>query len=316
MANLIKIADSMSLFEYKIDPSEAETYSSHLSSKIYKIDGEIADKLMHRRNAVVYNDAQATEAPLAIAATYLKIKKGLSNFFVCDSIEAFEAKAREIQNSPKDVRAAIIVYEDEEHELFGDETEWFKHYYTICFEKVGSSLKIVVIDANPDLPDTYLLENFSRGAEIYFSAVKRQHDGASCSAFALRDSVSFLEDPQFFSKIQTKKCNLEVDKAIYSTHKITALPPAFMKSNQSLTTIKSYIATYPGDTTELKDSIERHTYRCSKKKSDQRNYYITERFIKYKKLAGVACKTLPIEEVQSIISETLLTTPPAKRAKL
>ncbi len=155
--------------------------------------------------------------------------------------------------------------------------------------------------------------------EFYYSSVDRQETGYGCETFALRDAVSFLQEPRFFDKIQ--KLSVEIEAPARNIRmqlqQINQLPPAFMKGTQNKSALEDYMGSYSNDPeklqeiSDLKKTIEKHTVQIEKIKDDEvkiktQNHYINHCSMKYHLSA---LKMTEPEELQKIISEALLTVP-------
>jgi hypothetical protein len=300
---------------YKMDPESADKNLGRLLTQIYRKEAVAMSRA--RFIEKIYPDTPLELAGVAITATYLKEKKGLQNLFVCASLDVLKAQVANIRKMPGDVRAAFIVSECSDDD--DDEDEDYFHCSVVCVEKKGSTLKVAHLDSlgvgTAELEPQR--ERREDQTELYFSSVKRQSLGYGCESFALRDAVAFLEDPQFFDKIQTKKLigSLQGNRLEYN--EIIALPPAFMRGTQSTKILDAYFAAHSGknsadEISALKKSLAKHVHPIAKGRSKQRNYYIVERTLKYQSIMMSALKYLSKQEVKSIISKSLIVdaTPP------
>jgi hypothetical protein len=94
---LQSIAKSIPKDQYKINPATVAASAFALDKKL-----------------IYYTylaSGNARLARLAIAATYVKEKKGLQNLYVCTSRAAFEKAFAKVQASPQDLRIAFIVFD-------------------------------------------------------------------------------------------------------------------------------------------------------------------------------------------------------------
>jgi hypothetical protein len=313
---------------YKMDPESADKSLGHLLRQISN------EKVMAVKRASfiekIYPSTPLELAGVAITATYLKEKKGLTNLFVCASADVLQAQVANIRQMPGDVRAAFIVHECSEGN--DDKDDDFFHCSVVGVEKKGSALKIVHLDAlgadqvtwsadGTGLAEKYVEDIVMKfrddQTELYVIEIERQSSENGCESFALRDAVAFLEDPQFFDKIQTKKQVGVSEGKEFECHEITALPPAFMRGTQSIKILDAYFAAHSGknsadEISALKKSLAKHVHPIAKGRSKQRNYYIVERTLKYQSIMMSALKYLSKQEVKSIISKSLIVdaTPP------
>jgi hypothetical protein len=296
---LQSIAKSIPKDQYKINPATVAASAFALDKKL-----------------IYYTylaSGNARLARLAIAATYVKEKKGLQNLYVCTSRAAFEKAFAKVQASPQDLRIAFIVF-DRWVGNFGP----IIHFWTIGIEKTNSTLKVACLDGlgqdSDDIAYQFKPIFFAtKNLEIYFSSVTIQKDGIGCETFALRFGVDFLEDPQFFNHIQTKPKKHKIRNA--PVYKITRLPIPFMKMAQSFNLLRDYLQTHQGDTKPLESAISKHSF-CSPEHETYRNYYNQERAVKYLTIALTAMKTLPPQECHHVIFDSLLTEKKASHAKL
>jgi hypothetical protein len=297
---LQSIAKSIPKDHYKINPAAVD-------ASVFALD----KKLIYYTYLASGN---ARLARLAIAATYMKEKKGLKNLYVCTSRAAFEKAFAQVQASPQDTRVAFIVFDRWRELSLGP----ISHFWTIGIEKTNSTLKVACLDGlgqdADEIADQFKPNFFdTKNLEIYFSSVRIQNDGIGCETFALRFGVDFLEDSQFFNHIQTKLKKHKIRNA--PVYKITRLPLPFMKMAQSFNLLRDYLQTHQGDTKPLESAISKHSF-CSPEHETYRNYYNEERAVKYLTIALTAMKTLPPQEFYRTIFDSLLTEKKASHAKL
>lgn len=299
VSQLQKIAQSISPHRYTIHPAWADKSQDWLSGKLglnillsYK---QAKNKII--RNPQIFLGDQLHLSAAAIAATYLKEKKGIKNLYICATPALFQKAMVEIQKSQKNIRIAFMILEE-------------GHFSTICVEKVGPRLKIVSLDAlGQDLED--IVDELSScidfgKVEVYYSAVNRQNY-LGCETFALRDACSFLEDPQFFTHIQSSQVSLvDEDGQKYMAHEIKRLPSSFMKGTQSLSMLENYLKTSTYNDRTLKKVFSKSVYSSHHKKVQKRNYYTMERSLKYWNIALAAFKVLPARDLQRVIAKSLL----------
>jgi hypothetical protein len=273
---------------------------------------------------------------LAIVTTYLRNKKGLKGLYVCKSYEAFQQKLEEINRMKGNVRLGLILPWGPDRSLKNDDREYHGevgHKMAVCVEKSGPQIKIAMLDslgieANSFSPivvnstDIRVMSNISsdvsgieaviwhsfhsslkrKNIALYFSSLKRQKIGFGCETFAIRDAVTFLQDPLFFDKIITENVLLQQGRFKLPLQKITSLPPAFMKGSQNVEFLHEYISTYPTDPEKeneintLTQSLAKHTNQVKGKKQ---NHYINERSGKYHLLVLKALESLEMSDIET-----------------
>ena len=277
---------------------------------------------------------------VAIAAAYLKAKKGLDNLYVCNSGAALHNKLREILRTPGDVRAAFVTAS-----LDNDDNNNAGHKFAVCIEKNQDTLKVVVLDSiteedddeDEDEFDPSELKDFLGSInytkiKIFISAVERQKTDYGCEAFALRDAAAFLQDPLFFDKLTTTQVltTQAAEGVQLKLNKIEVLPPAYMKgTQQKISHLFKYIDSYPlahtpeglktdlekaEEIRSLEKTLQKHIviiekYKNGETKLQVQNHYINHCSMKYHLIALNALKMLSSEELQNIISGVLLTAP-------
>lgn len=279
---------------------------------------------------------------VALVASYLRHKKNLQNLYVCTSFEAFQIQLNKISQL-KEGRFAFILPSGIENRQKKDKD--YKgdagHKISVCVEKTSEGVNIAILDAlgwKVDEDDYHLLaphllhksakENqytdiagreifwyiihshlYSPTTTIYFSSVERQHAGFGCETFSLRDAVWFLQERDFFNKIQCDDVLVQERNVSLHLKPITLLPPIFMKSAQSKRLITSYrenyIKVFPGSQTEL-DALQKS---LPKHESENQNHYINHRSDKYHFLALTALLDLNTQEVEKFIKEAGLIAP-------
>ena len=159
-------------------------------------------------------------------------------------IVRLKKKLDQIGNSQEDVRCGIILPE-------------VGHKMSVCIEKKGSDVRVVLFDSLgidtieisstivsqflPTVNVLNIIQNSTiKNPKIYISSLARQKTGYSCESYALRDTVEFLKDPQFFDKISIKEITIPSEGKKIKMHLIRLLPPAHMKGMQSLPYLKGY----------------------------------------------------------------------------
>jgi hypothetical protein len=242
---------------------------------------------------------------IAIGATYLREKKGLTNLYVCTTEKAYFEVLAKIKNAPGDMRAAFIFNAS----LDNEDEEGISHVLTVCVEKIGSTLKIFWLDSLGAGSGYQYKEHLSRyeglgKIEFYVGEVERISSDRECMTFALRDGALFLQNPQFSNQIKFQRVDSpEIKHPVYH---ITHLPPSMMKGTQSFKILNDYLKTYPGNTQDLQQSIAKYSLPSASKGNKKRNYYIVERSLKYHHIALLAIQHLSAEQLQRVIAKSLL----------
>jgi hypothetical protein len=119
---------------------------------------------------------------------------------------------------------------------------------------------------------------------------------------------NFLRDLIFCDSLQTKRLLFTEGKAQLRLHKITSLPPAFMRGTQSLKLLKKYYKKNKKLPTieTLKKEVKKHLVKVDGK---IQNHAIAQKSIKYHLITAAALKHIPTNKLQRIIHTTLLTAP-------
>jgi hypothetical protein len=89
---------------------------------------------------------------VALVASYLTEKKGVTGLYVCDSLEALSTQIEKISQSDSDQRCAFVVGTFQSgfrQQLRGFEPNFPQHKVTVCVEKKGGQLTIALLDAEP-----------------------------------------------------------------------------------------------------------------------------------------------------------------------
>ncbi len=129
----------------------------------------------------------------------------------------------------------------------------------------------------------------------------------------MKGAIAFLKDPHFFSDIKADSVLLKdqgPDQKMYSLqlHRITALPPKFMKGVQSLELLEDYSNTYLKDKESQKEKLWQNTRRhiFEDENGKWQNGYMGGKSFVYHEFLLTALKTLKEEELTQIMQKTLL----------
>ena len=246
---------------------------------------------------------------VAMIAAYLTVKKGLSNLFVCTSVEAMLNQVQRIVDKEGDQRCSLIL------------STMGYHKEALFFEKTEKEIKISWMESIPtkeegapggfcipvvllEMAKLYRSKGFS--VELFYSGVQRLSSDYGCGVFALQDSISFLQDPDFFVRIYS-------EDAIDGVHVLLDLPPEYMIGTQSLQVIENYKTSHleeimthpmPGRRKNFEEYLEKYNLLNGEKKQ---NHYITKKHFQYMNLVIEAAKILPPDEIQRLIQTTLVT---------
>lgn len=304
-----------------------------------KLSGKHPELKLMNKN---YNGNQTemisfTMQGLSIIASYLKQKHQIENLFVCDSLDAFQEKLKEIANNPNNTRASFVIPlkgMGRQYSLVPDN----QHKATIGVEKKDGKLKIIYLDGQPSPVNKDILKKPAKhlktlrdagfatpvfwcinqcmldDVEIYQSIIKREYGAYGCETIALRDAVDFLKCPDFFDKIKYSGT-----PDISNIAEVNFLPARFMKTTQSRTVLKKYIKAHPEESTEsiakaksgtttLKKSLKKNTAigidshgNCKKQ-----NHYVSFRSYKYHAMALEAMNSLTTDQLKEVIGDTFI----------
>jgi len=321
-------------FETRLLP--VEQASSHHEGLMTLIHAEYLDgrKPLGDSSPSVFIGSSFTMSGLAIVATYLRQKNKLEGLYVCQSLEALRVELVTISRKVENVRVALVVptrnYLPRERYV---QTE-ARHRVAICVEKIGKLMRIAVLETmgipakalNPsivrahaaDLKKTqvnlcevvfwYIFHSRLdfENTKIYHVPIRREFAVYGCDTFALRDGVTFLRCPDFFSLIEKKKTIVRSEDDKLKLRVITTLPPEFMKGTQSTKAVRKYLSKNPefaertlsheGKTPsawKLEECVAKHSVQLKGPEGTkiiERNYYIHWRSYKYKLLALFAAK--------------------------
>jgi hypothetical protein len=281
---------------------------------------------------------------LALVASYRAEKKGLKGLYVCEHVQAFSDKMKEIAEESEDGRYAFVlpVLPSGIQRRFPELCEDYpQHKVAVCVEKKGGELKVAIMDPQPQEeslsinPDHLVTsgddpwEGFERegaftshelvmralkGAtqtckpHVYIAMTKRE-SSFGCAVFALSDAETFLEDADFFSRIQGSEDEEEVAGIGYRY--IDILPPEYMVGTQSLTRLADYERSSPGISQQrfetkkknLEDYASKYHRMCGGRELNQ---YIMWKVFLYSHLVNKALSELSPEAVQKKVQSCLL----------
>jgi hypothetical protein len=261
---------------------------------------------------------------VAIISTYLKEKKGLKGLFVCSTRDAAVNKIKKfIQNKEED-RCSLILCNS-------------GHRRTLLIEKKQGRLHIALMDSSlllfgegkffSTLEDLCKKEDCS--VSFYVSNVSRLCSAQGCTVFAIQDSISFLQDPTFFSNIPPprQKDIKDLENIGFQSSvpfiPITKLPPSFMVGTGSISKLESYkknfyessrIVEYlygqsignepiPRKNKTLNEYIDANSIQI---KGKQQNHYITQKRLKYSYFVLEVLKDSSPKEIKQIVDASLL----------
>lgn len=345
------------------DPAWQELIRNQISSRTYRYTSPQREEKLEKRQAMIvdkfktkadefsqkhphlpmrmFQDDTFSMPAVAVLATYLEAKKGVTNLFVCKSHEAFQKKLTDIVRYMGNIRVAMVVTDwaevsKSDDPKDGDYGTDATHKLAVCVEKKGEKIKIAILDPlgthkseiSPgkalasaeslryaDLGGLdYLLWAICHSGlnlqetTLYYSKVERQNTLFACETFALRDGIAFLKDPNFFDHLETQKLLFKEGKAALTLFKIKSLPPAFMQGAQSVKLLNKY-SNGDHDPEELKalnEKVSKHFIEVSGK---NQNHTFNQKSMKYMLLVTAALEVLPPEQLQAIVRRTLLTAP-------
>ena len=220
---------------------------------------------------------------VALVASYRAEKKHLKGLYVCERVQAFQDKMKEIAESSDDGRYAFILpvlpsgIQQHYHELGRDAPQ---HKVAVFVEKKEGELKVAVMDPQPD-PTPFInpehlqtmsndpWEGYDRSGafsshelimralrnasetcptHVFFSTARRE-SRFGCAVFALCDAETFLQDNDFFSRITASEHEREVyrrGRGRMGYRSIDFIPPEYMVGAQSLTLLSEYERRTPG----------------------------------------------------------------------
>jgi hypothetical protein len=283
---------------------------------------------------------------VALVAAYLAEKKKVEGLFVCESLEGLSKKIQEISQNPADQKAAFVVGAFssglKKQIPFGFEPNFPQHKVAVCVEKKEGKLSIALLDSQP-VPENKTIhpENLQgeiwkgydqwdkfNAQEVVMRAILKGcreakadarllhsqvlvQQGLGCETFALKNGISFLRDPHFFSHITCSKTKTVTVDPQYNIEVIKRLPPQYMVGAQSIQILESYKRNggqfhqpLPGKKKTLQNYLDAHLIKGSNGKVQ--NHYITKKSFKYLKFATLAHEKLKAHEIDAIISKTLV----------
>jgi hypothetical protein len=281
---------------------------------------------------------------IALIASLLCKKNKLKNLWVCQSNNAFQEKLKEIKNSTKDQRHALIV---QTHSSMNSsqhlkKEDWEQHKMTVCVEKINGHMHIYMLETmvaewNSITKSQIHLKEDSKFTEqelilahinaigldqteatIYIPVTRREF-GGGCSTFALRDAVYFLRDNQFVTKLvisAKERMTLPISHVVIRN--IEALPPECMQMAQSMSILDEYQKNYahlasqkfgpPHRRKTIQDSLNKHSAEDAANK--KKNLYISQRVLKYQALILEIIKNKDDTYINDLINRTLLKASP------
>lgn len=288
---------------------------------------------------------------VALIASQLAEKKKLQGLYVCHTLEAFASKLHEVSNNPNDQRCAFIVsgVMSGFNPFDNYKTNFPQHKCTACVEKKNGQLTIALLDGQPmksnreirpsqlknDIWEGYEKNDEFNSQELIFRAilkgvniskhqVRLMHSQVvrerefGCEVFALRDAITFLQDPDFYNKVELHALPTKIDEK-NQIEVITRLPPEFMVGTQSYQLLDLYKANIAESVliTPLIGKKSKKSFNAvlqdnqieavTSKGIKLQNHYITRKCFKYLHSAVHMIETMPPKDLQSLANKTLLT---------
>lgn len=244
---------------------------------------------------------------ISLLAYYLSQKTGQNQLHVCKTLSAFQKRLERLKSEPQDQKFALIVTTHDDVFSSDRRNDLVQHLVPICVEKKDGAIRLCVLDSGNigfynydrvnfhgrqfnsiELICSYIKEAaLPSDTKYYFSGVKRQID-AGCYVYALKDAMSFLQEPDFWNRIEIFSGAKEKG-TLQSPYKIYKLPPNFIKFAQSIKLIKRYLYENPDESDEkvgrskrtLAETLTRHTLTT---RSVRQNRIIDQRVLKYRML--------------------------------
>lgn len=241
---------------------------------------------------------------IAVLAHYLSSKTGQNELYVCQNLRAFQEELIRIKNQDQDQRKVLIIPTYAFATNPSKSANCEQHKLAVGIEKVSGKMRIYVLEGsnskiNPSkvhlrggaFSEMELVFSYMKAAKLptdttYFMPdVHRQRaEEGGCSTFALRDAIAFLEDEDFFQKLDPKQ-----GKGTILDPFMSNLPPNFMKTTQSMKLLKDFLSKNVKMSKELlgrarrnlRESIQRHTVKVGDK---EQNRLISRRLMKYRLL--------------------------------
>jgi hypothetical protein len=285
---------------------------------------------------------------MALLAGHLAAKKNVQNLFVAKTMEAFTTALKVKLLSEESFRMVIILSPTFS---WGELPKNFpQHKVAVGIEK-DSSLNMVNFDSLPiggqvnvdsqhfsikDYEDIWnghepggprnfnspelvcraffkASEGFNIKKRVFHSHVVRQQKWG-CAVFALKDGLSFLQNPDFFQSIKCEKEKIEIPVHNAKLRHISALPSIYMRGTQIMDQLAAYQnqepelfkAKFPSKNKTLQDSLDKSVIDVMVGEEQKRqNHYITKREIKYLTWLVHSLETAP-EQSKSIMDRVLL----------
>lgn len=282
---------------------------------------------------------------MALLAGHIKEKKNLEFLSVAHSIEAFVSSLKEkcSQNFP--FRSAWIVCPAQSWCPLPPNFPLHKVCVAIeaDFEEAKKIVKMVILDGMPvgrqayitqsrfegpvleDVWDGYGINDKFNAPELICRAFFKAIDGlkvvsrvfhcsvlrlqeARCEVVALKDAQLFLQNKNFFKQIKVQEVAKFPIKSA-SLHKISHLPPEFMKSTEPLEILEKYIQEYYSmlaeeemDVFVKKEVFDK--YRVTSLSGQNKNEFTTVKLLKYSSWAIKMMEQQP-DKARALINSTL-----------
>lgn len=279
---------------------------------------------------------------IALAAAYLIEKHKVSGLYVCETMESFSAKLKEIVQKGAEKRCAFVLpsfSSRQGEEKFGYKPNFPQHKITVVMENRDNELKFAILDADP-LCDTItpshlqcnqiwdnwdktaaffspeltiramLKANLPQHTHIFYSGYRRERT-YGCGVYALKDAMAFLRDPDFFKKLQAES-STQLENG-WRLHRFLEFPPACMIGTQSTTELQKYLKRHPNrkdlmipgkNNKSLQDYMDTHVITVDKQKQ---NHYITRKMFKYMEIVQQIFERFSSEEIEILLNKTLVT---------
>ncbi len=272
------------LSEYASKSKNAEY--QFIIEQLYRVFPKLNEFIIHRygTNGVI------TPEGTKILVEYLKNKGSLQiPCSVCADLPEFKTGIKSfVEGANKSAMCCIVKFPK----------EGIHHLTAIYVEKDEQTLQFIMTDSmgimGPyALPlckhiETALSETGIKNYNLYLYSRTRQHDTTSCPVFCLRDVVQYSKTHHFLRFVQVeadskKSQSLKKNPNLKHVIVFNNLPPAMLKTTQSLTFIKNQDSEQPS--ISLYDSVEKHRITLLQSGSQKEiNNLINERFLKYERL--------------------------------
>lgn len=283
---------------------------------------------------------QAASMPgVSLIANFLSIKTKQDELHVCQNLQAFQKKLKEIKNNEEDQRLVLITPTHFSMVNPDKKATCELHKVAVCIEKKEGKIKIGILDSTPyvvnptqihlekgnfstqDLIFSYMKSvNFPVNTEFYTPYVVIDSEGnkkegdrqfaveGGCSTFALRDGIAFLRDHQFFDNLSLVSGRGTVEHPFLYNN----LPPNFMKTTQSWSKLNRYaslneeltkkpLGTSPRN---LIQTMEHHKMEVDGK---LQNWLVSRRTVKYQLLLIFLLNHYSDEEIQTMMKQKFVT---------